>query len=510
MQKAEEGRLGFNIRRLSSFFRVLLKNRLSALGLIVLIISVIVALVSTAAFPVNPQSVTAGGQFAEPEWVSYFPEGYYLSRNLVVVNDPIFSTPASVQEWSTSVSDPAQLPYVSLAYAAETSGLGHGSLRVASASSSPVTLTVYKTFHYPYAGPPLQFKDLPASFRVHAQGVSSSNPISVRFFIDRLIAGGGTRSYTLWSTNITSTGPISDSSSWLSPQYNVDSLSTQGSASLAATMGVTINQTSLSIAEVVFPNQGDYHYGFQAIFNGPSSLDVTNFGFTLYGSSFGIFGTDAYGNDLYIQDLWGSRISLYVGLISAFIGIGLGLFIGLVAGYKTGYVDEVLMRFTDMMLVIPTLPLLIVLIAVLGQSLNNLILVIGFLGWMGFARVIRSQVLSLKERPFIEAAKAAGSGTGHILSKHIFPNIVSLTYVNLALTVPAAILSEAALSFLGLGDPNVISWGQILHTAELTNATRFWWVILPPGLAIAIVSLSFILIGQGLDEIFNPKLRKRR
>jgi ABC-type dipeptide/oligopeptide/nickel transport system permease subunit len=508
VQKAEEGRLGFNFRRLSSFFRVLLKNRMSALGLIVLIISVVVALVSTVAFPVNPQSVTAGGQFAQPEWVSYFPEGYYLSKNLVVVNDPIFSAPASVQEWSTSFSDPAQLPYVSLSYAAQTSGPGQGSLRLTSVSSSPITLTVYKTFHYPYAGPPLQFKDLPAAFRVRADGVSPSNPISVRFFIDRLLAGNGRKSYTLWSASITSPGPIGNSTSWLSPRYSVDSLNTQ--SQLATTMGVTINETSLSIAEVVFPNQGDYQYGFQATFNGPSRLDVSNLGLTLYGSSFGIFGTDAYGNDLYIQDLWGSRISLYVGLISAFIGIGLGLAIGLIAGYKTGFVDEVLMRFTDMMLVIPTLPLLIVLIAVLGQSLNNLILVIGFLGWMGFARVIRSQVLSLKERPFIEAAKAAGSGTGHILTKHIFPNIVSLTYVNLALTVPAAILSEAALSFLGLGDPNVISWGQILHTAELTDATRFWWVILPPGLAIAIVSLSFILIGQGLDEIFNPKLRRRR
>jgi len=507
VQKAEESKLLFNVRRVSGFFRVLLKNRMSALGLIVLIVSVTIALISTVVYPINPQSYTAGGQFAQPEWVSYFPDGYYLSKNMVVINDPVFASPASIQEWSMTMPNSAQLPYVSLSYEPQPSTTTQGSLRLTSFSTSPLNVTVYKDFHYPYAGPPLQFRDVP-SFRIHADSVSSSNPIFIRFFIERLLAGGVTQSFTLWTANLTTTGPIGNSTTWLYPQYNVDSLNTQ--SPLASTMGITINQTSLTIAEVVFPNAGDYSYGFQASFSGPSSVDVTNLGLTLYGSSFGIFGTDAYGNDLFIQDLWGSRISLYVGLISAFIGISLGLVIGLIAGYKPGPVDEVLMRFTDMMLVIPTLPLLIVLIAVLGQNLNNLILVIGFLGWMGFARVIRSQVLSLKERPFIEAAKAAGSGTGHILTKHIFPNIVSLTYVNLALTVPAAILSEAALSFLGLGDPNVISWGQILHIAELTNAIRFWWVILPPGLAIAIVSLSFILIGQGLDEIFNPKLRRRR
>src|SRR5438128_9143539 len=145
------------------------------------------------------------------------------------------------------------------------------------------------------------------------------------------------------------------------------------------------------------------------------------------------------------------------------------------------------MRFTDMMLVIPALPLLLVLVAVLGPSLINIIILIGFLGWMGFARVIRSQILSLKERPFIEAAKAAGAGTRRILSSHIFPNVVSLTYVNLALAVPGAIITEAALSFLGLGDPSSPSWGRILSRAQSysSQAVRRWGV--PPGVAIALV-----------------------
>jgi peptide/nickel transport system permease protein len=129
---------------------------------------------------------------------------------------------------------------------------------------------------------------------------------------------------------------------------------------------------------------------------------------------------------------------------------------------------------------------------------------------MGFARIIRSQVLSLRERPFIEASKAAGAGPMRIMLRHIFPNIVSLTYVNLALTVPSAILSESALAFLGLGDTSVVSWGNMFDNAKVSNElSQAWWWVIPPGLALAIVSLSFVFIGYALDEIFNPKLRQR-
>src|SRR5438093_367855 len=141
------------------------------------------------------------------------------------------------------------------------------------------------------------------------------------------------------------------------------------------------------------------------------------------------------------------------------------------------------------------------------------LLFLGFFGWMGFARVIRAQVLTLRERPFIEAAKAAGAGTGYITVRHVFPNIVSLTYVSLALSVPGAIVGEAALSFLGLGDPNTTTWGQMLgraNNAGMNTANLPWLWIVPPGLAVAILSLSFVLLGYALDEMFNPKLRKRR
>ena len=240
---------------------------------------------------------------------------------------------------------------------------------------------------------------------------------------------------------------------------------------------------------------------------------MIQFSLILYGNTWGLFGTDSQGYDITTQLVYGARLSLIIGLVATAISIALGLVIGLMAGYLGKIVDEVLMRFTDMLLVIPTLPLLIVLVATIGPSLLYIILFLGFFGWMGFARVIRAQVLTLRERPFIEAAKAAGAGTGYITVRHVFPNIVSLTYVSLALSVPGAIVGEAALSFLGLGDPNTTTWGQMLgraNNAGINTANLAWWWIVPPGLAIAILSLSFVLLGYALDEMFNPKLRKRR
>jgi peptide/nickel transport system permease protein len=272
--------------------------------------------------------------------------------------------------------------------------------------------------------------------------------------------------------------------------------------------------TGFTAPQVIFSGVELYSYGVEVTFNGPAKVNIDNLQLQLLGTSWGLLGTDYGGSDVYTQFVYGARVSLLVGLVSAGIGISLGLLIGLLAGFLGRLVDEVLMRFTDMLLVIPGLPLLIVLVAVLGPSIWNLILIIGFLGWMGFARIVRSQVLTLRERPFVEAAKAAGAGPGRIITRHIFPNIVSLTYVNLALTVPGAILAESALAFLGLSDPSVNSWGHMFYNVSTSGSLSTfpppWWWVLPPGFGIALVSLSFVLIGYALDEIFNPRLRRRQ
>jgi ABC-type dipeptide/oligopeptide/nickel transport system permease subunit len=263
---------------------------------------------------------------------------------------------------------------------------------------------------------------------------------------------------------------------------------------------------------------GKYVFGIKITFidegfsseNASTTVYVDDLAFKLYGTSFGIMGTDQFGHDLFAQLIYGTRISLYIGISVSVLSILIGLIVGLAAGYMGGLADQFLMRFNDLLLVLPSLPLLIVLVAVLGARIENLIILLGLLGWNGFARVVRSQVLSIKERPFIEASKAAGAGTGHIIARHILPHVMSLTYVSLATSVPGAITTEAALSWLGFYDPNRMSWGRMLHEVFVAGATRNWWWVIPPGLCIALVATAFILLGYALDDILNPKLRVRR
>jgi ABC-type dipeptide/oligopeptide/nickel transport system permease subunit len=275
-----------------------------------------------------------------------------------------------------------------------------------------------------------------------------------------------------------------------------------------------------AIANLFTEKPGKYLYGLEITFydilpqfsgqNVSTTLYIDDFALKLYGNAYGLMGTDHFGRDLFAQLVYGTRISLYIGLLVAILSVAIGLIVGLAAGYLGGAADQFLMRFNDLLLVLPGLPLLIVLVSVLGTRIENLILLLGFLGWNGFARVVRSQVLSLRERPFIEAAKAAGAGTGHILLRHVLPSIMSLVYISLATSVPGAITAEAALAWLGFYDPNRMSWGRMLHEVFTAGATRNWWWILPPGICIAAIAVAFILLGYALDEILNPKLRIRR
>jgi len=219
-------------------------------------------------------------------------------------------------------------------------------------------------------------------------------------------------------------------------------------------------------------------------------------------------GTDDAGKDVLTNVIYGARLSLLVGFFASFISLVIGGTIGLVAGYLGGVVETALMRLTDLLLVIPDLPLMIVLIALLGRNLWLLILVIGLLGWTGTARVVRAQTLSVRERKFVQRARAVGAGPGYIIRRHIFPLVFPLMGVNAVLVVSAAILNESTLAFLGLGDPTRLSWGQMLNFAFMRGAMSAgaWWALLPPGFAIIWVVLGLTLLGQGLERIFNPKL----
>ncbi len=220
------------------------------------------------------------------------------------------------------------------------------------------------------------------------------------------------------------------------------------------------------------------------------------------------FGTDDAGKDVLSNFMFGARVSLIVGFFAAFISIAIGGVVGIVAGFYGGRVENILMRFTDTMLVIPDLPLIVVIIAMTKPSLLNIIFVIGLLGWTTTARIVRSQTLAVKSRKFVLRARAIGAGTGHIILTHILPLVLPLLVVNAILVVSLAILEESTLSFLGLGDPLAVSWGQMLNFAFGRGAMSVgaWWALFAPGFGIVWVVLGLTLLGHGLEQILNPRL----
>jgi len=226
-----------------------------------------------------------------------------------------------------------------------------------------------------------------------------------------------------------------------------------------------------------------------------------------------LLGTNDIGQDILSEILYGSRVSLLIGIIAALISISLGVIIGVVSGYYGGKVDSFLMRVVDLVLVIPFLPLMILLAAFVGPSFWNIILVISLISWASPARVIRSQVLNLKTKGYVEAAKSIGTKMSTIMYKHITPGIIPIALSQFVMAASNAILIEASLSFLGLGDPFTKSWGTILYYAQARGAflTDAWlWWILPPGLLITMLIIGFAFTGYSLEEILNPRLRKGR
>lgn len=222
-------------------------------------------------------------------------------------------------------------------------------------------------------------------------------------------------------------------------------------------------------------------------------------------------GTDDLGRSVLDLVAWGSRISLLVGLTAALISMIVGSAFGILAGYRGGFWDALLMRFTDWFLVIPFLALAITLAAILGQSLIIIIMVLGLTSWPWTARLVRSQTLSVKERPYIERARGLGAGDPHIIVKHVLPNVFPVIFAQTILSVALAILAESTLSFLGLGDPLRVSWGSVLELAFDAGAPTLgaWWWIGAPGVCIVLVVLAFTMCGTALEEIFNPRLRER-
>lgn len=216
------------------------------------------------------------------------------------------------------------------------------------------------------------------------------------------------------------------------------------------------------------------------------------------------------GQDIFSMLLYGTRVSLVVGITTGLFTAFLGAFMGILSGYVGGLVDMLVMRIVDVLLVIPTLPLTIVLTNLFGKSYGMIIFIFTIFGWTGLARVIRSQVLVLKNSNYVKAAELAGAGRGHIMFRHILPGVSHLLIMNTALTSAGIMVAEAGLSFLGLGDPTAISWGKMLAEAQSGGALLFghWWWILAPGIGIFLSVFAFMRIGLAMEEIFNPSMKQ--
>lgn len=237
-------------------------------------------------------------------------------------------------------------------------------------------------------------------------------------------------------------------------------------------------------------------------------IDVTTDDILAPPDSDHLLGRDDAGKDVLSLLIYGARVSLVVGFVSSFFSMFIGTTVGLVAGYFGGRVSNALMRVTDFLMVIPDLPLMLVIISVWGRGLWKIILVISILYWTYTARLVRSQVLTGKERQFVLRARALGASNFRIIMRHIFPMVLPLIIAQAVLDISASIIAESTLSFLGLGDPTLISWGMMLNFAFERAVSRMaWWFLLPAGFAIVFVSLAIILIGNALEEIVNPRLK---
>jgi peptide/nickel transport system permease protein len=523
-------RMKFTIRRFKNFLSLFFKSKRGALGVIILMVFLIVAIFAPYIAPHDPvNDWYVAGDFAKPEWYDKLFPNDPQSRNVILTKNPGFSLTSSIDFNVIYTSSLISTYYEPNFGKTEPGCIAIKYKRFGNPTGQTQTVKITKTFNYPYLKPLARFEVF-AQFYIdgstHVELVSATPeiyqpvldvPVKISIMITRIENETAETKYDLQedflfpirNIRVLPQNIITPTSYWMPADQSKLS---------SAYMTGNVNGQLIKPEQVIFSKPANYTFTVEITFIDTSSdkesvetiVYVDDLNFKGLGTAYGLLGTDKLGRDIFSQIIYGSRISLFVGLTATFLAVGIGLVLGMIAGYLGGFVDEILMRFTDALLVIPQLPLLLVLVAVMGQNIWNLIFVIGVLGWMGFARVVRSVILSLKERPFVEAAKAVGAGNVHIMLYHMLPNIMALVYVTLASSVPSAIVSEAALSWLGFFDPNVMSWGRMLHDVQEGLHIDKWWWVVPPGLLISIVALSFILIGHALDEILNPKLRQRR
>lgn len=461
------------VRRIKGFWEEFSNKKIGLLGLLMISCYVIMALFAPWIAPYQPMKNERVAQdFAMPGWVTILPQYSTLSttqRNQLYWN--VQQEPTFVKSWGKKVN---------VQYTADTTEV----VNVQLSAKFPMTMETppnifYLKFHW-----------------------ATSKIQNLTYSIKMTLITPEEKSYDIWIQN-----PLSTSKG---EEVYVDSTNPL----LVSRLGYPPQQ---NLANIVFPQKGQYTALISIKFNPKSAqakctFDLENFNFILPGHVHGVLGCDYVGVDVYSQVIYGSQVSLLIGVLAAVISSVIGIAVGVMTGYFGGVVDEVVMRIVDILLCLPLLPLLLVLVSLFGKSVFYIVFFVALFGWQGLSRMIRSNVLSLREAAFVECAKASGASRFYIMIRHLVPNVLPIAFASLVLGVPAAILFEAALSFLGFGDPRVPTWGKMLHQAFGFGAfTRMaWWWLIPPGLAITTLCLGFVFMGHALDEVVNPRLRRRR
>lgn len=470
-------------RRIKDFWVDFRRNRIGLIGLAILMGFILVAILAPWMTPYDPiTDRDLAEPLAMPEWITLLPQNNALPRTM----EPTVN-------WSTTQNSESVDVYENEELVVQYDGNG-----------TEVDIYLTSSFLYPYS-PPTSFVCV---FRWSSEQIEE---MGYSLELDLTREGSTSQQYSLWDSYY---GYGTKESSIRLLTKEKSSLVRISALGVRERLGFVIGE---NVAERVFSEKGQYTLTMHVKFrpqstNATAQIHLRDTSFKIPGLVHGILGTDRMGADLFSQLIYGIGISVLIGVITAVLATSIGAAVGVVSGYIGGAVDEALMRILDIMLCIPGLPLTIALISLFGRNIFYIVLLIALFTWTGLARVIRSQVFSLREMTFIETARAVGASKSYIIFKHILPNVFPVAFAFMVLSVPTAILTEASLSFLGLGDPNLVTWGRTISNAFDGGAFRVlaWWWLLPPGFAMTTLCLSFAAIGQALDEVMNPRLRRRR
>lgn len=460
-------------RRIKGFWEEFGRKKIGIAGLILLLFFVFMAIFSPWLTPYDPLGAerVADG-FALPQWMTIFPQYQKLPLTDKSSLDWYMITEYPYIIWGRNVTVTYKAKSI------ETVDIQLNSIFTYTEEISP------NTFYIDFIWSTEEVQDIEYTIRL-----SVVNPKNERFLL-----------YFTQKEQVAK-GEV----------VHVDSINPLLMYRLGLSPGVDI------LGNIIFLEKGDYEFFLDIHLKATTPSATCNINFrdarlVTLGQVHGILGADNAGADVFAQLVWGARISLMIGIMAAVISTFIGILVGIATGYLGGIVDELMMRIVDILLCLPILPLLLTLVFLFGKSVFYIVLFVAVFGWQGLARIIRSQVLSLRENAFIESAKASGASKSYIMLKHLLPNVLPIAFASMVLSVPAAILFEAALSFLGFGDPRVPTWGKMLHDAFGFGGftSLAWWWILPPGLAITFLCLAFVFMGHAIDEVVNPRLRRRR